>query len=158
MSGKTITFGKYNGSTVNEVAIADPGYAGWAAQNMKSADWRKAFADALVAAKSATVEEIAAAHESPDSIHYGKVLEQVKADKAKEDRQRKEIDDCISRHARAVNVNPAKLSEIIKGFTSRDVFAHKLDPAKFSSEEKYQAVYDCLNEVYAIERRHFLEL
>ena len=44
---KQITFGKYNGSTVNEVAIADPSYAGWAAQNMKSAEWRKAFADAL---------------------------------------------------------------------------------------------------------------
>lgn len=158
MMSKQITFGKYSGSTVNEVAIVDPGYASWAAQNMKSADWRKAFADALVAAKSATVEEIAAAHESPDSPRYAKVLEMVKADKAKEDRHNAEIDECISRHAKSVNVNPAKLSEIIKGFTSRGVFDHNLDPVKFSSKEKFQAVCDCLNEVYAIERRHFLEL
>ena len=47
MSSKVITFGKYSGETVLNVAIADPSYAAWAAQNLKSADWRKAFADAL---------------------------------------------------------------------------------------------------------------
>jgi hypothetical protein len=155
---KTITFGKYNGSTVNEVAIADPGYAGWAAQNMKSAEWRKAFADALVATKSATVEEIAAAHVSPDSIHYGKVLEQVKADKAKEDRQRKEIDDCIANWAAQMNVAIEKIAPAIKSYADRNIDPDMLDSKKFSSPAKYEAFKSCLVEVIAMQNRHYLEI
>ena len=155
MSGKTITFGKYNGSTVNEVAIADPGYASWAAQNLKSTEWRKAFADALVAAKSATVEEIAAAHVSPDSVHYGKVLEQVKADKAKEDRQRKEIDDCIARWSAQMNVAIEKVAPAIKSYADRNIDPAMLDSKKFSSPTKYEAFKACLVEVIAIQDKNF---
>jgi hypothetical protein len=158
MSSKVITFGKYSGETALNVAIVDPSYASWAAQNLKSADWRKAFADALLSAKSATVEEIAAAHESPDSIHYNNVVEQVKADKAKEDRQRKEIDDCIAKWAAQMNVAIEKVAPAIKSYADRNIDPAMLDGKKFSSPAKYEAFKSCLVEVIAIQNRHYLEM
>ncbi len=158
MSSKTITFGKYSGSEVNHVAITDPGYASWAAQNLKSAEWRKAFADALKAVKSATVEEIASAHESPDSPHYAKVLAMVSADKAKEDRQQAEIDACLAEHAAKANVNADKFSKVVMSFVERMTPPSAIDPAKFSSRNTYQAVVDAMNAVDKLVAKHFLEI
>jgi len=92
----TINFGKYAGSTAKEVAIVDPGYAAWAANNLKNAAMRNAFAQALKDAKSATVEEIAAAHEDPSSDHYGQVLEMVKTDKASATKETIRINQILS--------------------------------------------------------------
>ena len=155
MSGKTITFGKYSGSTVNEVAIVDSGYASWAAQNLKAAEWRKAFADALVAAKSATAEEIAAAHESPDSPHYAKVLVSVKADKAKEAAHAAEIDACIAKWSVQMNVAVEKVAPAIKSYADRNTDPAMLDSKKFSSPAKYEAFKSCLVEVIAIQDKNF---
>lgn len=155
---KVITFGKYSGSEVNHVAITDPSYAAWAAQNLKSADWRKAFADALKAAKSATVEEIASAHESPDSPHYAKVLAMVSADKAKEDRQQAEIDACLAEYAAKANVSTDKFSKVVMSFVDRMISPAAIDPAKFSSRNTYQAVVDSMNAVMALHSKHFLEI
>lgn len=155
---KVITFGKYNGSEVNHVAITDPGYASWAAQNLKSADWRKAFADALKAAKNATVEEVASAHESPDSPHYAKVLAMVSADKAKEDRQQAEINACLAEYAVKANVSVEKFSKVVMSFVERMTPPSAIDPAKFSSRNTYQAVVDAMNAVDKLVAKHFLEI
>lgn len=155
---KVITFGKYNGSEVSHVAITDPGYASWAAHNLKSAEWRKAFADALKAAKNATVEEIASAHESPDSPHYAKVLAMVSADKAKEDRQQAEINACLAEYAVKANVSVEKFSKVVMSFVDRMISPSAIDPAKFSSRNTYQAVVDAMNAVDKLVAKHFLEI
>lgn len=154
MSSKIITFGKYNGETVLNVAIVDAGYAAWAAQNLKSADWRKAFAHALKAAKSASAEEIATAHESPDSPHYAKVLEMAKADKAKEAAHQAEVDACIGKWAAQMNVAIEKIAPIIMDYAQRNIDPAMLNPAKFSSPAKYEAFKACLAEVIAIMDKH----
>lgn len=155
MSSKKITFGKYNGSTALEVAIVDSGYASWAAHNMKSAEWRKAFADALVAAKSATAEQVAAAHESPDSPRYTQVLAMVQADKAKETAHTTEIDACIAKWATEMNVAFEKVAPAIKSYADRNIDPAMLDSKKFSSPAKYEAFKACLVEVIAIQDKHF---
>lgn len=155
---KVITFGKYNGSEVTHVAITDPGYASWAAHNLKSAEWRKAFADALKAAKNATVEEVASAHESPDSPHYAKVLAMVSADKAKEDRQQAEINACLAEYAVKANVSVEKFSKVVMSFVDRMISPSALDPAKFSGRNAYQAVVDAMNAVEKLQEKHFLEI
>ena len=156
--GKMITFGKYNGSEVNHVAITDPGYASWAAQNLKSADWRKAFADALKAAKTATVDEIASAHESPESPHYAKVLAMVNADKAKEARQQAEINACLAEYAAKANVNVEKFSKVVMSFVERMTPPSAIDPQKFSSRNTYQAVIDAMGAVDKLFVKHSLEI
>lgn len=155
---KVITFGKYSGSEVAHVAITDPSYAAWAAKNLKSADWRNAFAQALKDAKSATAEQIAAAHESPDSPHYAKVLAMVSADKAKEDRQQAEINACLAEYAVKANVNVEKFGGVIRGLVDRMTPPSAIDPAKFSSHTAYQAVVDCMNAVEKLQEKHFLEI
>lgn len=114
------------------------------AQNLKSADWRKAFAHALKAAKSASAEEIATAHESPDSPHYAKVLEMAKADKAKEAAHQAEVDACIGKWAAQMNVAIEKIAPIIMDYAQRNIDPAMLNPAKFSSPAKYEAFKACL--------------
>lgn len=155
---KVITFGKYSGSEVNHVAITDPAYAAWAAQNLKSTDWRKAFADALKAAKIATVEEIASAHESPDSPHYAKVLAMVSADKAKEDRQQVEINACLAEYAAKANVSAEKFGKVVMSFVERMIPPSAIDPQKFSSPAAYQAVIDAMNAVDKLLVKFSLEI
>ncbi len=92
----SINFGKYAGSTAKEVAIVDPGYAAWAASNLKNAAMRSAFTQALKDAKSATAEEVAAAHVDPSSQHYGKVVEMVKADQAAATKETARINKILS--------------------------------------------------------------
>jgi len=156
--GKVITFGKYNGSEVNHVAITDPSYAAWGAQNLKSADWRKAFADALKAAKAATVEEIASAHESPDSPNYAKVLSMVSADKAKEARQQAEINACLAEYAAKANAPAEKFGKVVMSFVERMIPPSAVDPQKFSSRNTYQAVIDAMDAVDKLFVKHSLEI
>lgn len=155
---KVINFGKYSGSEVNHVAITDPGYAAWAAQNLKSAEWRNAFAQALKDAKTATAEEIATAHESPDSPHYAKVLKMVTADKAKEDRQRAEINACLAEYAAKANAPADKFGKVVMSFMERMTPPSAIDPQKFSSRNTYQAVVDAMNAVIELQNKHFLEI
>lgn len=152
----TITFGKYNGYTAKEVAIADSGYAAWAAANLKSDFWRKEFVQALNDAKTATVEEVVAATVGNDAPEGAKRA--VRSDYAKEQRHKSEMDALIASYAAQVNVDPVKLSEIIRGWMSRDVFSYSLDPKKFSSPAKYEACKACLDAAYELDRKHFLEL
>lgn len=155
---KVITFGKYSGSEVAHVAITDPSYASWAAQNLKSADWRNAFAQALNDTKSAAAEQIAAAHESPDSPHYAKVLAMMSADKAKEDRQQAEINACLAEYAAKANVNAEKFGKVVMNFVERMLPPSAIDPAKFSSKAAYRAVLDCMSAVEKLQEKHFLEI
>lgn len=127
-----INFGKYAGSTVKEVAIVDPGYASWAANNLKNAAMRNAFAQALIDAKSATVEEIAAAHEDPGSEHYNKVLEMVKSDKALADASKSRKAEIINRYARIMNVPAQTLAEKAKPMMIHDI--DTIRNFRFSSE------------------------
>lgn len=116
-----INFGKYAGYTAKEVAIVDSGYAAWAANNLKNAAMRQAFAQAPIDAKSATVEEIASAHEDPSSEHYGKVLAMVADDKAKEQRIKAQKAEIINRYAKLMNVPAKTLVEKAKGMFMRDI-------------------------------------
>lgn len=116
-----INFGKYAGSTAKEVAIVDPGYASWAANNLKNATMRQAFAQALIDAKRATVEEIASAHVDPSSVHYGKVLEMVKDDAAKEQAVKARKAEIINRYAKLMNVPAKTLVEKAKGVYTHDI-------------------------------------
>lgn len=153
---KQITFGKYSGYTAKEVAICDAGYATWAAANLKSDFWRKEFAQAIKDAKIATVEEVVAATVGNDAPESAK--QAIRSDYAKEHRHQSEKEALIASYAAKTNVNPVKLSEIINGWMSRDVFSYQLDPAKFSSPTKYEACKACLDAAYELDRKHFLEL
>lgn len=153
---KQITFGKYSGQTAKEVAIADRDYATWAANNLKSEFWRKEFAQALIDAKSATVDEVIAATVGNDAPEYAKAM--VRSDYAKEARQKAEKEALISAYAAKINVPNAKFASLIKGMQASMTSESHLDPAKFSSPERYQAVYDCLKGCYDLDSKHFLEI
>ncbi len=43
----TITFGKYKGKALDDVAANDPDYVQWMADNMRAAKWRKLAEAAL---------------------------------------------------------------------------------------------------------------
>lgn len=148
-----ITFGKYSGYTAKEVAIADAGYAAWAASNLKSDFWRKEFNVGIAAAKTATVAEVVAATIGDDAPESAKAA--VRRDVEREQAGQQAIETIISDYAGKMNVSATKLAGIIRGWMSKDVDASHIDPAKFSSRAMYENAVACLNACYEQERKDY---
>lgn len=147
----TITFGKYNGTEINQVAMIDPSYCQWAVQNLKSSTWRKAFADALAATKNAKAEVVAAARFQADGderASYSAYLEQAKEEKAEQSTEQKRS-ALIRQWANEIG----KSESVVKGIVNRfwDIW-QEVPAEQFSSLtmhqtfRHYMAELDKLNE------------
>lgn len=138
-----LNFGKYNGVEINEVAIADPGYSAWAAANLKNAALRKAFADAIIAAKSATVEQVIEAEVGSDAPEHIKqmVRDDYEAERASKARKA----EIINRYAKVFGVAPKDLCEKVKSLLGREI-----ERRFFSSEEKFNQFSQMMEEIYNV--------
>jgi hypothetical protein len=103
----TITFGKYNGKTVDELRHIDPQYLRWGARELRSATWRAAFA---AAAAKITLEDEARIIARQDGIDFYEALQLLKDEEAEAAEQQREAQErkakeaaILSRYASQLN-------------------------------------------------------
>lgn len=134
-----ITFGKYSGRDTEYVAMVDPDYCIWAANNLKSSTWQKEFSAALKAVKNRSAEEIAKARynaqydevEEPD---YGAILEEVEHEKAMDEWSR-QCDAVAANYANRIGTTADKLKSLYFRYANE---MDMISARNFSSPQKYQ--------------------
>jgi hypothetical protein len=138
-----LNFGKYSGVEIDEVAIVDPMYATWAANNLKNVTLRKAFADAIIAAKSATVEQKIEAEVGSDAPEH--IKQMVRDDHEAERQSKARKAEIINRYAKVFGIAPKDLCE-----KARDMFNRPIERRFFSSEEKFNQFNQMMEEIYNV--------
>lgn len=153
----TITFGKHNGKTTNEVAMIDEGYAKWAAANLKSAAWRKAFADALDALPEKTVEQVAMARFRADDDpgasldDYLNHAREEREDELEYQRRHEAVAEIIRRWATEAGQPVEKIFGVVNRFIHMPADEWQSIPAsQFSTPKQFELFQRCMAEIDAL--------
>lgn len=148
-----ITFGKYQGKTVDWVAKADPDYARWAAGNLRNRQWSQAFERALRAAAQAPAAEVArvraaAWSDGVEEAPYGEILDEVRRERA-EQQSLARIADLERQWASEAGVPVEKVKAIVRMALHADEDWREWTASRFSGERQYSLFRRYMAEIEA---------